>query len=93
MSASIYTRQSAIELVFNTQYNLLDAKTLVLNAKSPTGVDKTFIPTVLDGLNGIVKYNPVVTDFTEVGAWTFYISVVFSDDTINRSEPAKIMFN
>lgn len=93
MAASIYPKQSAIELVFNTQSNLLEAHEIVLHAKSPLGVDKTFTPTVLDGLNGIVKYNPSITDFEDSGLWTFYISVVYNNTTVNRSEPTKIMFN
>ena len=94
MAANIYVGQTAIELIFNTSTSLAATEEIVLHAKSPTGILKTFDVEVVDAANGIVRY--VVEsdeDFDEAGMWIFYISVIYDNDKTNVSEPAKIMFN
>ena len=94
MAASFYEKQTNQSIYVNTQSNLIDAKTLTLHATSPAGVKKTFNLTLEEPASGIVRYNVASTsDFDEAGLWSFYVSVVYNSDRINRSEPFKILFN
>lgn len=89
---SLYVNTDAIKFVFNTQADLSEVKTVLINVESPTGVKTIRVPDSYD--SGIVYYNVKSKDeFNEAGIWKFYLYVTYNDNTEACSELAKVAFS
>ena len=89
----VYVGQSKLKINVNLEQDVTGATVQIYYIK-PSNVTDFFTATIDDAVNGLVSYD--VADeatFDEVGTWTFYSKITFSDLKVSYGEPFNLLIS
>ena len=86
--SKIYENQESLRLTLETSVDLSSAKTLIIKYLKPDETAGSFNATI-SGTTALY-YDFAADDLDQVGDWTFWAYVTFSDDRTAPGEPVTI---
>jgi hypothetical protein len=86
----VYVNQTAFTVRLTTGENIAGATELLIKYIKPDGTTGSWVATENDATEGIIEYTMADADqLDQVGWWTFWAYVTFSDGSIGAGEPVK----
>lgn len=86
----IYKGQTALTLRLTTGQDITDASALKIKYRKPSGLEGEWTASEVDATTGIISYTMAdANQLNEVGLWTFWAYVTFSDSKVAAGEPVE----
>jgi len=86
----IYKGQTALTIRLTVGQDITDAQALAIKYRKPSGLTGSWTATAVDETNGQIGYTMAdVNQLNEVGLWTFWAYVTFSDAKVAAGEPVE----
>ena len=87
----IYLNQDSLRIQLTTDVDITAATVTQIKYKKPVSGDTgVWNAVVLDPGDGVIYYDLTGTELDEVGTWTFWAYVTFSDTRSAPGEPVKV---
>lgn len=89
----VYVGQSKLKINVNVGQDVTGATVQIYYIK-PSKDTGSFETTIDDAVNGLISFDIAdETTFDEVGTWTFYSKIIFSDLKVSYGEPFNLLIN
>jgi len=86
----IYKGQSALTIRLTVGQDITDATPVVIKYRKPSGVEGSWTASIITAATGVISYTMADTaQLNEVGLWTFWAHITFSDGKVAPGEPVK----
>lgn len=87
----IYLNQSSLRIILTTGVNISGASVRQIKYKKPSGTTGNWTATELDSGAGSIYYDLTGTELDELGTWTLWAYVMFSDGRSAPGEPVSVI--
>lgn len=86
----IYKGQDALTIRLTTGQDITDATPVLIKYRKPSGVEGSWTASITTALTGVISYTMADTNqLDEVGLWTFWAHITFSDGKVAAGEPVE----
>jgi len=86
----IYKGQTALTIRLTVGQDITDASSLTIKYRKPSGTEGSWTATEVDATEGTIGYTMAdANQLNEVGLWTFWAYVTFSDGASAAGEPVE----
>jgi len=84
----IYKGQDALTIQLTVGQDITSATPVLIKYRKPSGLEGSWIAAIVTAATGIIGYTMADTDqLNEVGKWTFWAHITFSDGKVAPGEP------
>lgn len=95
----VYLHQTKLRLLLESGHDLTSAESVNICYRKPSGSEGSWVATVLDVAKGSVCYDvspptllePDVYTIDEVGTWTVWIKIKFTDGRVLPGDPLSMV--